>query len=270
MKSFIAAFIGLGFSYIGMAAAAEQTLKPTIAIVQPSVDELVEYFDTIVFGSEFSGVKASTHVKKWRHPLRVVVKEYGEVVSYDVQGKQTRKLRERHIKRLHFDYIQKHLNELAFLTGLKTEDAELNGKMPNLVINFVPRLQMANPALADVDRGLLKRLAAQGGCYFLAWPDAKIGTTIVKATIVVNVERRMARKDHCVLEEMTQSLGLPNDANRRWPSIFSNNGQIRTLSRPDKILIKTLYDSRLRPGMPQAEALAEARKVIGELDRRLP
>jgi hypothetical protein len=129
---------------------------------------------------------------------------------------------------------------------------------------------MANPALADVGRGLLKRLAAQGGCYFLAWPDAKTGTTIVKATIVVNVERRMARKDHCVLEEMTQSLGLPNDANRRWPSIFSNNGQIRTLSRPDKILIKTLYDSRLRPGMPRAEALAEARKVIGELDRRLP
>jgi hypothetical protein len=119
VKSFIAAFIGLGFSYIGMAAAAEQTLKPTIAIVQPSVDELVEYFDTIVFGSEFSSVKASTHVKKWRHPLRVVVKEYGEVVSYDVQGKQTRKLRERHIKRLHFDYIQKHLDELAFLTGLK-------------------------------------------------------------------------------------------------------------------------------------------------------
>ena len=237
---------------------------------RPTVDQLVTIFDRVVFGSEFAGVKASTRIKKWRQPLRVVVREFGEKVTLLADGAQERELRERRVKRLHFDFVQKHLNTLAELTGLKTEDAAATGKPANFVINFVPRLQMSNPKLAKIDRGLQKRLAAQGGCYFLVWTDEKSGNSLQKAVIVVNASRLMNRKDHCVLEEMTQSLGLPNDIEHPWPSIFANRGFGRELSRADRIIVRTLYDRRLPAGTPRAEALVLAREIIGELDAKLP
>jgi len=256
------------------AMAAGENLNA--AAERPSVDQLVDYFDTVVFGSEMPGVKPLAHVWKWRQPLRVEVREYGEKVTVNAAGAQVRTLRQRHVKRRHFDFVQRHLNTLARLTGAKTEDVEKSRKKANLIINFVPKYQMDNPELADVGPKLLKSVAAHGGCYFLSWPDAGTRTRIVKAVIVVNADLPMARKDHCVLEELTQSLGFPNDVNTVWPSIFSDNrsvrnpARIRALSRIDKILIRTLYDARMKPGLPRVDAVAVARRVIGELDRRLP
>jgi len=122
---------------------------------------------------------------------------------------------------------------------------------------------MANPDLADVPRGILQRLAAQGGCYFLAWPD-DTGKTLLKAVIVVNKARTAAKTNHCVLEEMTQSLGLPNDANPSWPSIFSNTGTVSRLSWSDRVLIQALYDPRMTPGMARKSALETARRIFTE------
>lgn len=260
----------LGFGGVFGAAAADR------AVDRPDVDQLVAFFDSVVFGSEFAGVTPRAFVWKWRRPLRVLVREFGETVDVDSAGRQVRTMRQQHIKRRHFEFVQRHLSALAWLTGAKTEDVERNEAAANLIVNFVPRFQLANPELADVDPGLLKRVAAQGGCYFLSWPDVETGTQIVKVVIVVNAELPMARKDHCVLEELTQSLGFPNDLKTAWPSIFSDNrsvlrdDRVRELSRPDRIVIRALYDPRLTPGMPRAEALKVARRVITELDRDLP
>ena len=239
------------------------------AAMHPSVDEMVKQFGAVVFKSEFKGVKALTGIKKWSEPLRVVIKTYGDSFVENADGTKTRQLKQRRVKRLHFDYIQKHLNALTSLTGIKTEDVKKTQNSANFVINFVPQIHMTNPSLAQVDKKLLRRLGGLGGCYFLMWSDERSGL-IKKAVIVVNSDRLMTRINHCLLEEMTQSLGLPNDTNMPWPSIFSNSGRITSLSRSDKILIKALYDPRMRPAMGVDDAMILARKIIGELDRTMP
>jgi hypothetical protein len=55
--------------------------------------------------------------------------------------------------------------------GLKREDAKKTGKEPNFFINFVPRQLMANPHLTKANQKLLKKMAAEGGCFFLMWAD---------------------------------------------------------------------------------------------------
>lgn len=243
---------------------------------KPGVDELLQFFDTVVFGSEIAGVQPRRAVWKWGQPFRVVIREYDERIATDGAGDQVRTLRQRRVKKRHFDFVQRHLSSLSRLTGIPTEEAGASRSRVNMVINFVPRFQMDNPKLANVDPRLLKRVAAHGGCYFLSWPDAETGNRIVKAVIVVNAELSMARKDHCVLEELTQSLGFPNDAPARWPSIFSDNrsvsnqDRVRALSRVDRIIIRTLYDRRMTPGMARAEALRAARTLIGEFDQKMP
>ena len=249
--------------------AAHETKPPAgDAEPPPSVDQLLQHFDTIVFQSEFKDLAPSKVIKKWTQPLRVAIRAFAETIV-DKDGHELRQLQQVKLKKPYRKFIRKHLGSLIAATGLKTEDARKTGKDPNFTINFVPRSQTANPYFANTERQLLKRLAAEGGCFFLVWADAETGN-ISKAVIVVNAERLLIRINHCLLEEMTQSLGLPNDTNLLSPSIFSDASRRTDLSRTDLIVLKTLYDPRMQAGLPRARALEIARVIIGELNARLP
>jgi hypothetical protein len=234
----------------------------------PNIDRMVQYFETIVFGSEYPGVTPSRVIKKWTGPLRVGVRAYEEK-RHEENGKDVRTLSPVKVKKPFLNFIQKHLNSLAQATGIKTEDANVAGEPPNFMIKFVPRAYMADRRLVDADPALLKRMAAEGGCYFVLWADDRTGS-INRAVIVVNAERLLIRINHCLLEEMTQSLGLPNDSDAINPSIFNDASRRTELARTDLIILKALYDPRLTPGMPRAEAMARVREVIAELNATLP
>ena len=60
-------------------------------------------------------------------------------------------------------------------------------------------------------------------------------------------------------------MGLTLDSDAMRPSIFSKQDHLTALSPQDQILVRTLYDPRMKAGMPRAEALKTARTVIAEL-----
>ena len=69
---------------------------------------------------------------------------------------------------------------------------------------------------------------------------------------------------------MTQSLGFPNDSEFIKPSVFNRWDHLQELPINDKILILTLYDSRLKPGTSREVALKQALVIISELrDRKI-
>ena len=115
---------------------------------------------------------------------------------------------------------------------------------------------------------MIAKLASHGGCYFLTWK--KPASRIIKVVIVVNSERDKFGINHCLLEEIAQSLGLPNDSDLMRPSLFSDRDQLTEPSRTDKILLKALYHPRMKAGLARTEALRGARKIIAELDYVLP
>ena len=259
--------LGLGL-FVGISLSAAAQTGGTSG--RPSVDELTDQFEDVVFNSEFKSLKALTKITKWKQPLRIEIKSFGETVIKKSDGTEERQLKQVRVKHRHFGLVQQHLNKLVKLTGVATEDIKKTGMPPNFSIFFVPALQMANPYLADdVDRSLLRKLTGEGGCYFLAWSDKKSGA-ILKARIVVNVERLMKRINHCLLEEIVQSMGLPNDIISRWPSIFSDSDAVTELSRSDTILIRTLYHPKIEAGLPRAVAMTRARAIIAKLDATLP
>ncbi|MEK9753805.1 MAG: hypothetical protein VW338_11445 [Rhodospirillaceae bacterium] len=79
----------------------------------PSVEQLVNYFDTIVFGSEFEGIKASPFIRKWNLPLRVVAREYGEIVSVTSGGREIRRLEPVPVTAENLGHVQTQLNALS-------------------------------------------------------------------------------------------------------------------------------------------------------------
>lgn len=250
------------------AASLAQETKAGGTKAPPSVDELVRYFDIVIFQSEFKTANPSAIVKKWTGPLRLAIRSFDEI-TVEKNGREVPRLKQVKVKKPHIRFIQKHLNSLIKATGLKTEDVKKTGKSSNFIINFVPRRQMGNPHLAKADPKLLKKMAAEGGCFFLLWADRTSGN-ISRAVIVVNSERLLIRINHCLLEEMTQSLGLPNDSNMISPSIFSDRSRRTDLTRTDLIILKTLYDPRMKVGMAKEEALSLARGIIRELNAPIP
>ncbi|MAG96767.1 MAG: DUF2927 domain-containing protein [Alphaproteobacteria bacterium] len=218
------------------------------AQARPSVDKLVEYFSIIAFGSEIDGVAAHQSVRKWQGPIRY------KLAGLTKDAKTFRPIIQRHTK--------------ALTRYSRIEFKEVPGKAPGeeLIIWFSKPDGMLKAArLLEKNERVIRRLAQERTCFFLTYhlPPGRL----VKSMIVINVEREFALTEHCLLEELSQSLGLPNDSPLVTPSIFNTRDRLTKLSFIDKVLIRTLYDPRLKAGTPKKLALRQVRAIIKELAR---
>jgi hypothetical protein len=97
---------------------------------------------------------------------------------------------------------------------------------------------------------------------------------INNAVIVIPVD--MAREHgkllSCIIEETTQSLGLRNDSEQAYPSVFNDKTPDDFLSPLDVILIKLMYEPMIKSGMteralsPLLTQLISEYKLDGVLD----
>ena len=223
--------------------------RPPTVVGDPSVEDLVRFFDEIVFRSEMRRGARPKTVMKLTGPLRVAAS--GRVSDRDKA------------------YITNHLAYISKVTGLASGFVEASNDSLNMHIVFVPRAMMGKLNILNADPELVREAAAAGGCYFIFFPDRE-AAKITYIVIVVNSDRDAAGINHCLLEEMIQSLGLSNDSDMLRPSIFSDYDRLYELSRWDEVLVRTLYDARMTPGLPRKEALKLAPTIIRELVERGP
>ena len=64
-----------------------------------------------------------------------------------------------------------------------------------------------------------------------------------------DLARSYGKLQSCVIEEMTQIMGLTNDVDDLYPSIFNDSSIFQQLTPLDKYLLHILYDKRLQPGV---------------------
>jgi len=69
----------------------------------------------------------------------------------------------------------------------------------------------------------------------------------------------------CLMEELMNAIGFFEDTGLLSPSAIHDYPSDQIFSANDKLLIRTLYDPRLKAGMARDEALSIARQVIEEL-----
>ncbi|MBM3566652.1 MAG: DUF2927 domain-containing protein [Alphaproteobacteria bacterium] len=210
-------------------------------------DRIANLFEEVVFGSEIDPRLASGVIAKWQQPIRI-----------GVRGKPTAR---------HLEFLRARAATLEKLTGLSIRVAA-NDEASNVTAVFVPRAQMTKIRIDGVSEDLIRKLAGPGGCYFISWQ--KPPGSIIGAVIVVNTDRDDAMVNHCLLEELTQSLGLPNDTDILRPSIFSDHDTLMDLSRTDEIVVRTLYDTRLKAGTLKAGTRQVVLPIIRELNARIP
>ncbi|MFT4791887.1 MAG: hypothetical protein ACI807_000452 [Paracoccaceae bacterium] len=93
---------------------------------------------------------------------------------------------------------------------------------------------------------------------------ANAGT--LRAFIFIKAETTRLLRKSCLHEEFTQVLGLLNDGDDVRPSIFNDGQEFALLTRHDEMLLRILYDPRLKPGMTEAEGMPIVRRIAAELE----
>lgn len=203
-------------------------------------------FLRIAFGSEY-GTVAEPRLSKWTETeLGVFLEAPGLAPERLAAVRQS---------------LTRHLGRLEPLTGLRfrfpgSEKAEGS----HIIVFVLPRAALEeelratfgiNPSTVECFGGAFRR-------------DDRPGV-IRGALIGIPEELPAADTDACLVEEMTQAMGLFMDDDRVSPSVFNDDDVYRELTWLDELMLRVLYDRRLVPGMTRVQAAPVVRRVLDDL-----
>ena len=168
---------------------------------------------------------------------------------------------------LHQKITEGHLSQLASITGIPISPASVSNT--NLTIIFSSEKYLEHELRQDFllnDEKQISALVHHGVClaHFSLSPDS----SIEQATIIIPVDRARAHAKllSCVVEELTQVMGLPNDSDKVFPSIFNDQSHNDFLSGLDYVLLKLLYHPRIKVGMNDTQVEKLLNAIIAEND----
>lgn len=238
----VAAFLP-GASLLGNGARAEDRLGLGPELTD---DRLVRNFDIVVFRNEFDST-IDSQLRKWVDPVRIYL---------DIRAGDPALIRE---------LTGRHVRRLARITGHDIALIEDRADA-NMTIVFEQARRLVDVGSDyfsnDFDIRTVMRTNLCFGRY-----HSNGDHEIFKSVIVIPTDRARSRGKlaACIIEETTQVLGLPNDSEELIPSIFNDKSADEDLTAQDVVLIRLLYDPRIRAGMARPEVLRRVRAILGEM-----
>lgn len=221
---------------------------PSIAQERWQSDQYIQdSFIKIALGREY---KETLHPKliRWNQPIKL----FFESESGDSNLQQ--------------ELLNVHAQHLASITGLSIELTD-DPKTANMFAIFTRYENMENKVRQYIgDPEKIRTALNEAICLGTFRRNAHYEITKGVIIIPVDYAREKARFLDCIVEEITQLLGLPNDSNDVFPSIFNDVSIDTYLSPLDYILLKALYSPKLQEGMDEAQVTAAFASVLKGLD----
>lgn len=160
-----------------------------------------------------------------------------------------------------------HLQHLTSITGVKMKHTKRRSNA-NLVIIFSKEKNMVRDFTHAV--GLksipsVRKLIRKNVC--LAYTSYSSSGKIHRAIVLVAIDkaREAAGLVSCIVEELSEIMGLPNDSKKVYPSIFNDYSTEDLLTGLDYLMLKILYDKRIKAGMTRRQLMPVLNKIIAEL-----
>jgi hypothetical protein len=218
--------------------------------------ELARNFREIVFKIEFyyQGDKRvarrlDSSLSKWVAPIRYRI-DGDAVTAEDVRT------------------IRAFAGRLQVLTGVSfTETTAANANFIISIESEAGRRRLSQSYRDGVDRQLGRRL--EDWSEDISWPCGgtawERGGVIDFAHVYIKAEAQGLMRESCIHEEIAQALGPGNDYPLARPSIFNDDEEFALLTEHDEMILRVLYDARLRPGDRAETSLTTVRNVIVDL-----
>ena len=160
---------------------------------------------------------------------------------------------------------------LAEASGHDVAVAETGGNMAVFVVNederlaLGPQLRALVPGITPEVITAIRHMPGSTFCLMIALSSDSSPYVYRSAVAVVRAEHPPLLRKSCFHEEIAQGLGLANDSPQARPSIFNDDEEFAFLTEQDALMLRILYDPRLRPGMTAAEALPIVQTIAQEL-----
>jgi hypothetical protein len=225
-----------------------------------SSDMFVRNFQQITFFDEYSSVGqpqgVAGNLRRWAQPIRFAV-EFGASVPLSQQRKDRAD-------------VGQFAKRLATATG---HPITLGGTA-NFYVLFVGEDDRADvidqmigrlPGVGKTNLSSLRNLSDDIYCAVAAYSSGANSDVYTAAVAVIRSENPDLLRLSCIHEELAQGLGLANDSPDARPSIFNDDDEFALLTNHDELLLKMLYDPRLKPGMSLTEATPIIRTITTEL-----
>lgn len=229
-----------------------------------SARDLVRNFLKIAFYEEYAESRGrliarerASRLHRWEKPVTISV-AFG--ASAD-PANRTRDANE----------VRGFVSRLARVTGHPIRNVPAgSGNFRVFVVNederraLGPVLKRIMPNISATALNTVVNLPRSTYCLAFATDPEQDGT-YNQAIAVIRAEHPDLLRASCIHEEVAQGLGLSNDYGLARPSIFNDDEEFGFLTTHDELLLKMLYDERLRPGMSETEA----RPIVEQIAREL-
>lgn len=184
-------------------------------------------FFEIAYKNEYQ--LGQTKLRRWQQPIRYRVDYFKLDAPVDI------------VEML----IQDHFQDLSKITGV---DINKDDKNPNFRI-LLTRKEHYKSAIHLYTNTKIKNLDAQTNCLLHLKHNKQ--SELISVLVIIPVDHAMSYGllPACVIEELTQAMGLPNDSDWVIPSIANDKSVLDLLTGLDYLLLKILYDNRLHAGM---------------------
>lgn len=202
-----------------------------------------------------SGERVS-ELRRWDAPVKMRI-EFGDSVDAATRAKDRAK-------------ISSYAGRLARVSGHPVKLADRGANFTVLIVNederraLGPRLSALVPGIAAGTIEAISTLPPSALCVVYTFSDGH-SPIYNRAVAVIRAEHPERLKNVCINEELAQGLGLANDSPKARPSIFNDDEEFALLTRHDELLLKILYDPRLKPGMKEAAARPIVTTIATEL-----
>ncbi|MEM1386807.1 MAG: DUF2927 domain-containing protein [Pseudomonadota bacterium] len=230
-----------------------------------SREQLVDNFIRIALFEEFTNVggfivaqQTASQVHRWAGPVRLSVR-FGDSIPLGQRRADT-------------EAIRSYGARLGRLTGLPISltGAPSRANFHVFVLNederrsIGPELRAIIPDISQSAIDTVENMRRTTFCLVFARDPGNDGS-YTQAVAIIRGEHPELLRLSCIHEELAQGLGLSNDSPNARPSIFNDDEEFALLTGQDELLLRILYDPRLRTGMRAAEARPIAETIAIEL-----
>lgn len=226
---------------------------------------LAENFGRIAMFDEFTPLsgqlvarETSSPLRRWEVPVRVNI-VFGDSVPASQRTSDANA-----VKALTARLAEASGHDISFTTG----------KGANFTVMVLdederralgPELQAQVPGISPDVLEAVVNMPPETFCLVIAVSSDASPHVYRQAISVIRGEHPPLLRQSCFDEEIAQGLGLANDSPEARPSIFNDDEEFALMTTQDALMLKILYDRRLKPGMTSATAMPVVRQIASEL-----
>lgn len=214
------------------------------------------YDEYVVQGGNLVARATPSQLHRWQGPVRIGV-EFGATVPNATRA-------------AYLTDVPIYAERLARAADHPVRFVNANPNFTVLVLNederraIGPRLRQIVPQIKEGEIRAVTGMSDADYCLVIAFSPGE-SAVYTRAVAVIRAEHPDALRRLCIHEELAQGLGLVNDSPDARPSIFNDDEEFALLTPHDELLLRILYDRRLKPGMEEAEARPIVQDIVTEL-----